>query len=515
MTEKNIFVYGSQVSKSSFFGRKSDIRELTRAMDVASGNKGIAVMGMNRIGKSSLIHKVLSREARDPKKIILSMDVPASGDPRTFWHSLVSKLEGEADKKGIIDDYTARCFDRILRSSDIEAPQWFLSVFEINFWNIMDSFKNLGYRTVLFLDEFDRACDLFSSELASFAFIRNCATLSSYSVTIITASRRRIENIEKDALRGSGSTLSEAVTKYNLRGFSDSDMSEYISAFSLYDIFPDSDDKLMAALDKYAGRHPYLLSFYGYHLACRAMDGRPVNAAAVEEINAEHRGGSLVEYYEKLVARIIEDGYSDKLRAILCGPCVDVSEDDISKLTAWGYLCSKKGGYYTVCSDFNEYFIKNVVNITGNTWTSIMNAEIRLRSYVRERYPYLDEFRYSEITNFNNLQNQINSIYRGARIRINADNIRSFMNDASCSYNKDSTLVDVMTLTDHLRIVCDNWNSFKCFFNNDDLGVWEHKFELIKKVRGSWAHSHPELPSAVDNNLVQLYCAQILDCKKR
>ena len=514
MNKHNVFVFGAQVSGESFFGRRAEIDFLAREMNPQSGNKGIAVIGMNRIGKSSLVHKVLEDKFMNRSDmLVVEMNLENASKPRPFWHALVTKLRDATIAKKLNDEEMDRYFDMIL-NSDTGSEIWFSSIFEVGFRNILRRIKNLGFRLILSIDEFDKASDLFSNELGSFGVIRDCAVLSDYSVTVVVLSRRRLGIIEKESLKGSGSTLEEAFVKYNLKGFSEEDMFEYWGNLTDYDVFSTVD--MEETVKRYAGTNPYILNFYAHFMAEAAIAGEEVDVSTVERIHDELRGVHLLSYYEKLLARMKEDGYAEALRGVLCGPIVDISSSDVEKLISWGYLHVEKEGqkevFCLVCPDYTQYFIENSRDITLPIWSSIMLVEMRFREHMKKVFPKLEDFRYSEVAKSSHWEGQIKHYYPNLKIRVN-DSTKTFMGDAE-SYGKDASLIDVMTLTFIITTIQDHWNRFKQYFENDDLEKWNQKLELIRRARNPFAHSHPEYLTATETNLVQLYCNQILELKQ-
>ena len=162
-----------------------------------------------------------------------------------------------------------------------------------------------------------------------------------------------------------------------------------------------------------------------------------------------------------------------------------------------------------VCPDFTQYFIAHSQDVSMPVWNSIMNVEIRLRAYMKNVYPWLENFRYSDIDEIDCWQDKIDACHPPLDIHV-GDQTRAFMRSAD-SYGRNVSLLDVLSLSFIIDTILKHWELFGVYFGGNEKKKWEEKLILIKRARNPIAHSHPEYLTSIETNLVQIYCSQILE----
>ena len=507
MRKDNIFKFGGQVYGESFLGRHKAISDVSDLLQVHSGSKGVAIIGLNRIGKTSLVNKVTGEVCAGREGLLLLReDVNTKSGANLFWHRLAMDLQDTISSMEIEDKAISDSFQNLF-SSNVDSSIWFSSYLDRNLRIIFRRLHTLGFRVMLVLDEFDKAMDLFKEEPGSLGVIRNLASSAEYAVTVITISRRKLHVIEQSA-DPTASTLDGVFEKYHLTAFDSDDMSEYWGALTDYDIFPDN--AMRDRLFQLAGTHPYLLSLFANRMVEKKIAGEIVDANTLDEIHHMEYDRNIRDYYDTLITRMKEDGYAAKLRGALCGLTYGITDADITGYRSGGYLNVGMQGYYIISQEFTQYFLEHTKDIYLPVWDSIMTAERTLKSQVRAVYPQLGELRYSMLEGKPEWPNEIKNFY--PEIRLSKEIIERNMKKNKIEYGQDSSIIDVLDLKYVVEaIIQPNWANFQGFFEGKAYAEWETPLKLLVRARTPLAHDHPEYLTETENNLLPVYCQQIVE----
>lgn len=512
---KNLFYTGysgSQVTEDSFLGRFDFYAEFHKQMADQKTSRGISVIGLNRIGKSSFVQEYIRREYAVRKVsnvILIERTLSNSTSLNIFWHSFAQELHDEWQSCSHLDHDTESKFSSILNAS-VEVSTWFDSLFLLKIDALLKKLKQANIRLIFVIDEFDYAREIFAKN-GGLSLIRDMGTKAAYNVTVITLSRRTLKIIQKEAV-GAGSTLSESFLPIYMSHFNDTDMREFYDVFSDYDIYPDCDEALKKRLHYYAGTHPYMLSIYAYRIVEAKLNGIEVNADLLDQMRSVEYSSRLKDYYKVLVDRMNEDGYAEDIRSILCGPHTRVTADDVKTYLQRGYLSVDAEGYYTVSRDFTNYFIKSTQSILLPEWGAIMQAENNLKAMLTCAYPKLNEFTYSTVMSAPTWCNDVMAIYPELNFlpirSIIEENFRKTWNN----YSIEENLVGALTLGSVVDyIILKNWTKFKPYFRNEEQRQWQYHLKLLVRARNPLAHNHPEYLTDTEKRQLPATCALIND----
>jgi hypothetical protein len=506
MRQDNIFVFGGEVEGESFLGRKKEIDKLTTAFRDRSGKRGHAIIGLNRVGKTSLIKKIINREFAGEEGIALVYFSLTDCDGKDlFWNKMANGLREEITRLGIVDEEIEKQFGH-LGKYGVENNGVMTRLPPDCLRDILKVLGKRDIRVIIVLDEFDMASAVFRSTEGSFGLIRDMPSTSELrNVMLITLSRRELPAIEGVA-RGSTSTLDGVFTKHKLKAFSQEDIRDYWNALTDYDIFLDqiARDRLIW----YTGRQPYMLSLYGNRMAEASIAEQIVNAEMLERICREERRGSNVRnYYKTMYQRMEEDGHVELLCGILYGPIVGIARGDVDILREGGYLGEDDDGYYVVSRDFTEYFYDQTRELCGKTWEQIMGAERVLKNMIRTVFPELEKKHYSDLEGTVGWSKDIQHIY--PNVRLNESTILTFMRDA-LKYGRDASIAEVLTLTFQVELIKKHWNQFSRYFGDGNYEEWVRILDLLVRARKPLDHDNPEYLNETENGLVQIYCKKIL-----
>lgn len=500
---------GSQVSKRTFLGRFDIYEDFQTKMREQVTSQGLSVIGLNRIGKTSFVNEYIRKNFKNTKRpntILIERTLSHSSSANRFWHSFASELRTKWEFCGEIDSMSEKSFTSIL-SGDIEAPTWFESIFQINIKSILVSLQEKGFRLIFVIDEFDHAREIFAKN-GGLSLIRDLGTSANLDVTVITMSRRTLAIIQKEAV-GTGSTLSESFTSIYLSHFNERDMRELYNAFSDYDIFLQTNEACKNRLQFYAGTHPYLLSIYSYHIVQAKLRGEDITASLIDEIKSLEYG-KIEGYYKTVLERMIEDGYAEDIRSVLCGPHTRLTQHDVGVYQQWGYLSLDSEGYYTISRDFTKYFIKGTQTLSLPEWDAVMQAENILKGMVERVYPRLNEFIYTTVMSSYTWCNDIISIYPELSFFSGRNAIEANFKKAWQDYGIEETLIGALTLGSIVEhIILKNWAKFKPFFRNEEKSTWQYHLKLLVRARNPLAHNHPEYLTDTEKRQLPATCTLI------
>lgn len=512
MRKDNVFRFGGEVSGESFFGRTAILQELVKNVRPGSGCQAVSVIGLNRIGKSSLVKRLIQQEFDGkPEIIVLQTSMERNTCANEFWNELLCMLEEELSINKICDEEIQRVFVRLAEIS-LEDSRWYTN-FKLGLRTILICLKKHGYRVVLVIDEFDQARELFKNNYGGIGLIRNLASSSELPTTVITLSRRRLYMIEGKMTKFT-STLEGVFDSKYVVAFDDADMDCYLDALSWYDIYPEEDEALMQKLTELAGRQPYLLCLYGNRMADYAISGAEVTADTVEQIHKDDYGRNIVSYYDSVYHRMKEDGYADKLLGILMNVMYGVRESDVEVLQGCGYLTQGEDGWYLLSREFTRYFLEQSKELRLPALDEIMNTEKLLKEKVKQVYPILSELCYSDIKSKMAWSAEIRQ--RNPELYIQERKVQPNMRKAYEEYGQDSCVADALELRYVVEgIIQPNWDKFRHYFKNQDKSEWEPHLKLLVRARIPLAHAHSDYLTEQEEQQLHLYCQQLQEVLKK
>ena len=157
-----------------------------------------------------------------------------------------------------------------------------------------------GFKVWCVIDEFDHARHLFKDDISGF---QGCASLAyhpDWRITLVTASRRSIRDIELQTK--AISTLDGIFMKHYLGMFVPTDIDILLSR--LVPVGISVSDELWAKLVHYCGGQPLLLE-----MLCHSLVEQQIACGRIDiETGATNLQRSFIDYYNQLVDLLREDG---------------------------------------------------------------------------------------------------------------------------------------------------------------------------------------------------------------
>lgn len=498
MREDNIFKVGDVVEGESLIGYEDFYKKLRRAILDHRGN--LALVGLHRMGKTSLIEKLHAEaEISSPTTIPVFINLNEFENKTPFdvflMHIAKQVRDGLSCRRDLDQcENFCRVFDKLEK-----APNGGMA-FRMPFKDLFKEIKKLGMHVLLSLDEFDAAEKVFETN-ADFELFRSLAN-PAYAISLVFISRRRLYMIEKK--NENNSTFHAAFRESPLVGFSDEDVNLVFETLEKnYDICLPPEQ--IERIKYYAGRSPYIYSAFCYELVEEKIGGK--NSFDADEIYKKEVTSTVTAYADTLYERLKNDGHLSKILGILFGPSINVTQSDKDLLSFMGYLSDEPDAedHYQALSGYFTDFLHSRYS-ADDSWKNIIEVEKLMKSLVMDAFPTFDE----------DLMNKAYSEVFDDKKKFNCSLYKKFITNNLELFNKNSTLIEVLSLNDTFVVIQFRWDElFKKFFAWKVFDEFKEKFELCAKARNPLAHGHPEYLTKFQQEQVNIYCTEILNLVKK
>ena len=484
--------YGKIVHGERFIGRRQIIRVIENRIIKPKDPGNLAIIGMHRIGKSSLAYKTII-ELRD--KLIAKNVLPiwiglsSYNQSSDFFHDLVTECIYEMEDVDWISDRIQSLADLALNASDPwrQIKRFFKKV------------REAGYSILFILDEFDRARLLFKGDTA-FQRLRELADYPDYGLSLVLTSRRNIRDIEHAA--GSNSPFHNIFQVQRLGMFSREDLDAYYSLFSTLRIPIPSTFRERVSF--YCGTHPYLLEMLGCEIVERFRETQEIDVDKAAEIISQ----SIFEHYDDTIELLREEGNLNKLIQILFGPVIDIKQTDVTELQNYGLIKPNHAGTYDAYSEHFHDYLKLYERSTAfatDLWAIWRDTEKALREVIT--ITMLDTYGTDWIDRLAKERPNLKRVFddcRSAQLREE----KSFGDRAS------RDLIDFTYPGDLFEIICARglWEDFFEPIFGRDKAYWNERKALLSRCRNPLAHNRDEILQPHERKTIEGYCEEILSC---
>lgn len=491
----NIFHIGGIVSGDSFIGRKDLVAKYRRDYIKGTSRVGRSIVGLTRIGKTSFSDVVFSDVPDDI--LVISHDIKLSESYYGLWNKICLKISKYIKKRGVSADYLEQLLDDIKNSTNMEWVE-----FEENIVDIFDELNELKIRTIIVLDEFDYAENLFEGKTHYFELFRTL--FADHKVSSMLLSRRQLYTIEKTTYQSS--TFHGVLEPIYFLGFDDVDMAEYFTIFEEGGINLTEDQK--DEIEYYGGRAPFLLSTIGHYIVEAANDGEIIDISKI----FKNKCKAINDYYRDCIRHLTRDDDIKRIVPFVIGPNVGVTQNDRDELINIGYLREQDGSLVAISSYFVNFLSAEMLEIS--IWDNIISLEKKIKLLLENEFLGLVDHFHAGGSTINAIQRSILEQVDG--ISSNLPMYDTFIANNMRVFNIESTYLDVMSLKDSFKIVKECWTDiFSKYFDEDMYATWENKFSKCARARNPVAHGHEEYLTDMDKNEVDTYCRQIFDTLSR
>ena len=484
--------YGKIVRDERFIGRRQIIGSVESRTIHPSNPGNLAIIGVHRIGKSSLAYKtIIEQKTKLIGKGILPIWIGLSSYDQSsdFFLSLIDEFVGEMEELNWVTEQIQRSADRALETN----ASW---------ERIRRFFKkvgNAGYGVLFILDEFDHARNLFRGETA-FQRLRELADYPDYRLSLVLTSRRSIRDIELSA--GSTSPFHNIFQVQRLAMFNDDDLATYFSRFS--DVGISISDEQRERILFYCGPHPYLLEMLGWEIVEEFRQNQEKEIDVDKAANAILQ--SVFEHYDDMIRLLREDETLNKLLQILFGPVIDVKHTDVAELENYGLIKRIENGTYVAYSEHFHDYLKlheRSTEFAGDLWPIWRDTEKALREVITTTM--FANFGDQWIEKLEEVRPNLKSIFDECR-KAQQKEKKSFGDRAS------QNLIDFTYPSDLFTIICAKglWKPyFEPIFSHNPTH-WEHRKQFLARCRNPLAHNRLEVLQAHEFTIIEGYCEEIL-----
>lgn len=327
---QNIFAgYGKIVTGDLYVHRKKLETELCNRTINYDTYGSVSVIGMQRMGKSSLVYNTIVKKAGDYYKngiIIINCSMNNFADPESFFKGIINAIYEVLEEYDNIDIKIERRYNKVSESTLKDGCVK----------NIQSFFRLLlknGKRVICVIDEFDHSRKLFADFNEGFNVLRELAYQPETNVTFVFVSRRMVTELESTA---DISTLANILGKpIYVTGYNEEELKDYYIRNEKHGIFVSDENK--EQILNITGAQPYWLDILMYHYVESSAENRNFESLFNEN------SGVLYNEYERLMSILDEQHLRDKLYQIVIGPAYDYTKADVQKLYDYGLIGIENG----------------------------------------------------------------------------------------------------------------------------------------------------------------------------
>jgi len=476
---------GSVVTADRFIGRKTEIELLSQRVLNSAGYGSIAVVGMPKVGKTSLVHHIFQE---NPKSLIRRNIIVSRFETGTFgrWQSLFQAMVLETCEAIVRADRASSALIEISHLLQEAVTDDQLLLLMRRFFR---SARHDGLRLVIILDEFDAARYIFSGADRCFHLLRELASNPEFKVALVIVSKRELDDVARMAGHDSNYWANVLTTCY-LRPFEQAEAEMFFEVLRQADVQLDRTEREW--LLNQAGTHPFLMDLIGFSIVRRFQ-------AHEAQIIPKQLDSEFMKLF-KSICEVLDAGKRlSKLVQIVVGPVRDATQIDIDALSRYGVLSQKNGRLQAFADSFGDYlaFAGRALDV----WPLWRETETSLRRAVTVllRQFYGKEWEKGLIKAKPNLTKIIeNSMEEKAKER-----------ERFGTHGSDNTL-DYTYPNDLLAIMSSNWREFGKPLLGQDVAAWAPKFSVLAKVRNPLAHNR-DVNLTYERQLTEAYCSEILD----
>lgn len=483
---------GNIVKGQRFIGRYNEVETIqNRILSKNGGN--IAIMGLPRVGKSSLVWNALvenRKHAKENNILIIRINVGDIDSSLNFYKTLIVELYDELEDEDLLNDK----FDKVLsKHKDI--------IFDSNsentrkkssIWRFYKRVAKEDINVIYILDEFDHIGAIF--KLEDFQFLRELSTNPDTKIALATISRRTIHEIEligNEAL----SKLSTVFQDLNLGLFTNEEVEQYWKQLLEFGI--DTDTEYQNTVQYYTGNHPFLIDVF---------NSKMINELLIkEDIDISNSIDNLIKLtffnlYDNIVTLLKEEKLYDKLIQILFGPKYDLDSKSIERLLKFGIIYINGKKYKCFSEFFKEYLFLKQNEI--DFWPLWTETESSLRNLIKVK---LSE-NYGENWEDKFVEKCGKRDYIEELKKMMLKNQKKFPEKAS------NHLVDYTNPRELYEIfISSNWDSYKDIMKGKSKKEWRKILLFLADIRNPVAHVNESFLSDTDKNLAISYCEEIIE----
>jgi hypothetical protein len=323
---------GGIITGGRFLGRAQHLRFIRERMFSAEGFASVAIIGMSRVGKSSLAAQAILHDPptlSNEKLIAFRLTLDTYQTSHEMFQGIVQTAWDKISISGHLATEIQEQAQRV-RSATAEEQ-----------WHEVQRFFRLTRRSrlriVCVLDEFDSGRKLFDGGPHCFCRLRTLASELDCQVGLVLVSRRELSEVSR--LAGHASNYWANILKpINLCCFDQTEMEQYYQKLDEAGLH--ASPNLRAELDEVCGGHPWLIDWFASALFQRADPTAPIQPDQARQILSVQ----LTELFRDIVQQLREDAEFDRVRACLLGMSTCQNKALVMRLRNYGLLVNRPEG---------------------------------------------------------------------------------------------------------------------------------------------------------------------------
>lgn len=480
--------YGTIVYGERFLNRRDGMRNIESRVIRPPDSGNLAVIGDYRIGKSSLVYHsfmISKNELLNKKRIPIWINLATFDQASVFFCSLVTSSCDEVASLGWMNDAIKVAADLAIQDGLSWNERYRL------IQRYFEKVRQSGIRVLFILDEFDHARNLFRGDFSGFQGLRELSYHPEWRVTLITTSRRSLQNIELQTK--AISTLEGIFQSYYLGMFDDGGFEDYLARLSSVGI--SITPQVREGILFYCGKHPYLLEMLGYEIVELFRETKMVDVSkALKRVEQ-----SFIHHYEHMLDVLDEDESLSKILQILFGPVIDTRPTDAEELQKYGLIKLTEQGNYVAFSEHFQTYLK-MISRQVDLWPLWRETEIALRQLVTEKM--IEQYGEQWIGELCKAKLNLRPIFERCKEAQQREE-KSFGSRAS------RNLLDFAYPRDLFDIMFAEWTTFSNVLGKDK-NYWDQRAQLLSKIRNPLAHNRDQSLYDYERQTAEGYCKEIL-----
>lgn len=495
----NIFQEGKFAHGDSFIGRQNLISEMMRSWKESNGCGTYSVVGLNRMGKTSLVHEFRDRvKIIDPSAICIIVSLGDNTLPnliQLIMHMILRESNClDEESKRLCQENCEITFDLnpVLKEREVV----------LNYIELLNHFGETNQRFMLIIDEFDSAKITWKNKISYFEGIRDSVQ---YPGFFILVSRRPLEVIEMDSY--GSSCFHNVFTELHVCAFdSETDMNEYYHVLSKrYGVELNESER--ERIEEYSGFCPTILVGLGKRLASASINVQP--QPLVEEIFLEQSfRTNYLRHYSEFLKRMTDDGSWDELVQIIMdisSICIEPDSEDtfreatINKLCCRGYLRQKSTKEYVVFSDDFSAWARSKLyhNEIDTIYSKIISAEVAIRELLKEKMPLIwnaqyPGYSYNWESDFLNNSSRVPNCIRFFTSPTSTgkpSSLNQFLRTAR-RCDPSAFVADALSMKVKIALLKEYWwQGINASFNFEPYSLWADSFNKLETIRNPLFHA--------------------------
>ncbi len=493
MKENPYADFGTIITEERFVGREGELRTIASRIFGERNFGSIAVVGLPRIGKTSLVSEAIRRAEARPigcRLVVVRSNVGEPGSVGELFRTLIEELAEDIRCRGLENEFLNGQMTDALASPAIDF---------IRVRAVFRALRRADIRPVWVLDEFDAGRRLFEDTPQFFHWLRELCSNPQFKAAVVIVAKRRLKDVARLAGRDSDYWANVLMT-LALKPLSDAEIEDFFSRLDANGVYLGEAER--AEVLAGCGGHPYLLDAFGYHAWEHAERGEEVSVGWVEKECATLAR----EYFEQVSTVLSETVVSDgtmlsKAVQVLVGPQWDVVAQDVDALRELGVLLGDEAnGLHGFSRSFEDHL--RVVGRGLDLWSLWRETEQALRGYLERGLK--DRFGLDWPEDLGKARPKFQE--RIVHWRKEREKERRRFGDRAESsllaYTYPMQLYELMTV---------DWPRLGQPLLGADRAGWDKKFGVLAKVRTPVAHSREGVVGDGERTQAMGICQEILD----